>query len=542
MRVTGVGHAGVRFDTAGGSVLCDPWTNPTFFASWVPFPDNTGLDWAELGRCDYLYVSHLHRDHFDADNLRDNVSKGARILLPDYPTDELENELRDLGFRHFVRTRSSEPVELDGGLRIMITSLKGPGDGPIGDSALSLDDGTARIVNQNDAHPLDIPQLLEFGAYDAHFTQFSGAIWWPMVYDLPAAAKREFARRKRIGQEDRAMRYVREVGAPHVFPTAGPPCFLDDDLFRWNGLGYGDVEGQSIFTDQWEFLGRLRELGHDGGHLLLPGTTCTIDGSEVSGLTHPMPDAEVESIFLDKETYLRAFAERARPAIAARKARWAAPQPDILRQLKEWIEPLMKRADHLCDGIGGPVRMDLHGMPADTPGVDDVVDGVGTLSLAFDFTAREIRVWDGESCRYRWGVPAELVATNVARGEVDWSNSLFLSVRFTATRVGQYNEYLYTFFKCLSEERIDYVENWYDAANDDGRDVELDGWRVQARCPHLQADLSKFGAVDGDVLTCTLHNWKFNLATGRCLTSAGHEIRAEKLGRHEDGTASSWRP
>jgi UDP-MurNAc hydroxylase len=52
---------------------------------------------------------------------------------------------------------------------------------------------------------------------------------------------------------------------------------------------------------------------------------------------------------------------------------------------------------------------------------------------------------------------------------------------------------------------------------------------MQARCPHLQADLSKFGSVDGDVLTCTLHNWTFNLATGRCLTSAGHEIRAEKI-------------
>lgn len=327
------------------------------------------------------------------------------------------------------------------------------------------------------------------------------------------------------------MRYIREVGAPHVFPTAGPPCFLDDELFKWNALGYEGVEGESIFTDQWEFLGRMRELGHSAGsdqqgHLLLPGTTVEIGHGTVSELTHPIPDAEIETIFLDKERYLRDFAERTRPVIEAQKARWAAPQPDILRQLKEWIEPLMKRADHMCDGIGGAVRMDLHGMPADTPGVDED----GTLSLAFDFAAREIRLYGGEQARYRWGVPATLVQTNIATGEVDWSNSLFLSVRFTASRVGQYNEYLYTFFKCLSEERMDYVENWYDAQNDDGRDIELDGWRVQARCPHLSADLSKFGAVDGDVLTCTLHNWKFNLATGRCLTSAGHEIRAEKLG------------
>ena len=31
----------------------------------------------------------------------------------------------------------------------------------------------------------------------------------------------------------------------------------------------------------------------------------------------------------------------------------------------------MKRADHMCDGIGGVVRMDLTGMPAGTPGIDD---------------------------------------------------------------------------------------------------------------------------------------------------------------------------
>ena len=534
MRVTGLGHAGMRFDTRGGSVLCDPWTNPTFFASWVPFPDNSGLDWDALGQTDYLYVSHLHRDHFDAALLRDHVSKSAQVLLPDFPTDELEDELRALGFHRFVRTESGVAQELEGGLRVMVTSLKGPGDGPIGDSALSLDDGTARVVDQNDAHPLDIPQLLEFGAYDAHFTQFSGAIWWPMVYDLPDAAKREFARRKRVGQEDRAMRYIREVGAAHVFPTAGPPCFLDDDLFRWNAEGYGDVEGQSIFTDQWQFLGRMRELGREAGsdqqgHLLLPGTTLEIRGHTVSDVTHPMPDAEVEAIFTDKETYLRDFAIRSKPAIDAEKATWVAPPVDLLAQLKAWMEPLMARADHLCTGIGGPVRLDLTG----ARGVEGA-DSDDVLPVSIDFAEREVRVWHGESARYRWTTPATLVATNLARGEVDWSNSLFLSLRFTATRVGQYNEYLYTFFKCLSTERIDYVENWYDEQNDDGRDIVLGGWNVQSRCPHLKADLSKFGAVDGDVLTCTLHNWKFNLATGRCLTSAGHEIRAS---RREDAPA-----
>ncbi|MGB6225875.1 MAG: Rieske 2Fe-2S domain-containing protein [Pseudonocardiaceae bacterium] len=506
MRITGLGHAGLYIETHSGSVLCDPWVNPAFFGSWFPFPDNSELDWDSLGQADYLYVSHLHRDHFDAELLARHVRKDTTVLLPDYPTDELERELRALGFTEFLRTQSGVPVERDG-LRIMITALTGPSDGPIGDSALSLDDGRTVLLNQNDAHPLDVEMLREFGDVHAYFTQFSGAIWWPMVYELPEGAKREFARRKRAGQSDRALRYIDAVEAAQVFPTAGPPCFLDEELFHLNGHG---VDEESIFTDQVEFLAELRAARPAvSAHLLLPGTVADFDGPHCT-LTHERHTGrEIRRIFGEKTGYLRELQRRKQPELASERATRAQVPADLLDRLKAWWEPRLKRADNLCEGVGGPVRLDA-----------------GELSIVIDFLAREVRHYAGESCRYRLSTAADLVATNVARREVDWSNSLFLSCRFTANRVGQYNEYVYTFFKCLSEERIDYVENWYDERNDDGQDIELDGWRVQRRCPHLRADLGRFGSVENGVLTCALHGWRFDLATGRCLTSGGHEIRA----------------
>ncbi|HEY2762414.1 MAG TPA: Rieske 2Fe-2S domain-containing protein [Pseudonocardiaceae bacterium] len=508
MRVTGVGHAGLFIETGAGSVLCDPWVTPAFFGSWFPFPDNSHLDWDTFGQADYLYVSHLHRDHFDADLLRRHVRTDTTVLLPDYPTDELERELAAIGFGTFLRTRSGVPVERDG-LRIMITSLTGPSDGPIGDSALSLDDGRTVILNQNDAHPLDIEQLREFGDVHGYFTQFSGAIWWPMVYDLPEAAKKEFARRKRAGQSDRALRYIDAVDAAHVFPTAGPPCFLDEELFDVNGLGR---DGESIFTDQAEFIDELREARPAvSAHLLLPGTVAEFDGPDCT-LTHAHSAAEIEHIFTEKTAYLRELQARKQPELARERASRAAVPADLLEQLKAWWEPLLKRAEHICTGVGGPVRLD-----------------VGERPLVVDFTAREVRDYAGEHCRYRLSTSADLVATTVARREVDWSNSLFLSLRFRAGRVGQYNEFVYIFFKCLSEERIDYVENWYEEQNDDGGDIEIGGWRVQRRCPHLRADLARFGSVEDGVLTCALHGWRFDLGKGRCLTAAGHEIRASRV-------------
>ena len=111
-----------------------------------------------------------------------------------------------------------------------------PADGPAGDSAIVIADSSARILNQNDSRPRDADEFRDLGPYDGHFTQFSGAIWYPMVYDFEDAEKELLGRRKRADQETRALAYIRDADAAFVFPCAGPPCFLDDSLFNLNDL------------------------------------------------------------------------------------------------------------------------------------------------------------------------------------------------------------------------------------------------------------------------------------------------------------------
>ncbi|MCF8540157.1 MAG: Rieske 2Fe-2S domain-containing protein [Aurantimicrobium sp.] len=509
MRVTGLGHAGLFIETLGGSVLCDPWVHPAFFGSWFPFPDNRGLDWEKFGKADYLYVSHRHRDHFDPQLLQRYVPTDITVLLPEYPTDDLERDLRALGYTNIFYTKAGEVIERDG-LRIMVTPMRAPSDGPVGDSSLSLDDGTAVILDQNDAHPLDLDALLGFGKVDAYFTQFSGAIWWPMAYDLTLEEKQHFAQLKRDAQTKRAQFYITKIDAPHVFPMAGPPMFLDDELFGFNGSG---VNGESIFTDQAEFLDVLTEShAQAAGHIFMPGTVVEIEHGNVTVTNELFTDDEIRHMFANKWEYFENQRSTRQAELAAEKASRAPVPADLFEQVKAWWEPLMKRAPTLCDGIGALVRF--------TIGDDDLVA---------DFPKGEVRRFNDEACRYWFTIPADLVATNLRDHEIDWSNSIFLSVRFQAGRIGKFNEYLYTFMKCLSPERIDYVENWYSEQSDTGEDIRIDDWLVQRRCPHLRADLSKAGTVENGVLTCSLHDWKFDLATGRCLTSHGHEIRASKI-------------
>ncbi len=102
-------------------------------------------------------------------------------------------------------------------------------------------------------------------------------------------------------------------------------------------------------------------------------------------------------------------------------------------------------------------------------------------------------------------------------------------MQFAVGRSGKFNELLTTFLKCLSRDRIEYVENWYAEQSDVSEDIQLDEWVVQRRCPHLRADLSKTGKIEDGVLTCSLHDWKWDLDSGKCLTSQGHPIRASRV-------------
>jgi UDP-MurNAc hydroxylase len=98
-------------------------------------------------------------------------------------------------------------------------------------------------------------------------------------------------------------------------------------------------------------------------------------------------------------------------------------------------------------------------------------------------------------------------------------NSLFLSCRFEADRDGKYNEYVYNFFKCLSPERLQYAEGYYAEQSRVQELWRFDGHLVQRRCPHLKADLARFGEIEDGILTCTMHGWRFEIETGRCLTA-----------------------
>jgi UDP-MurNAc hydroxylase len=511
MKIRFLGHASLYVETKQGSVLCDPWFNPAFFGSWYPFPANDHIEPASIGTPDFLYVSHQHHDHFDRKFLTEHVSKDTWVLLPAYPLKKLRSALEECGFHKFVEVPNDEPMEV-GGLRVAISALVSPSDGPTGDSGLVLDDGDTMIFNQNDSHPMNLDKLKSIGSFDGHFLQFSGAIWYPFVYNLPPERMEFFGKRKRLNQQERALGFVRALDAKHVFPCAGPPCFLDDDLFELNDF---QNKPSNIFCDQTVFLDTMRRNGRDNGHLMIPDTVIELDGrAGTCELASPLPQSEIDRIFAAKRDYLEAYQARMRPRIEAFRRSLPHDQVEIVPALKAWFEPLLKAADNICGHVNTQVLFDC------SPKVKFVID----------FHERSVREWTDEVCPYRFFVAPALIEKCILDRCEDWVNELFLSCRFRAERDMPYNEHLYSFFKCLTPERLEYVESYYAQKINDDENVVLDGYLIQRYCPHLKADLTRFGRVENGILTCQMHGWQFDLANGgACINTRGHQIRVQQV-------------
>ena len=222
MRVTGIGHAGMRFETAGGSVLCDPWTNPTFFASWVPFPDNTGSTGRARALRLPLRLAPAPRPLRRGEPARSTSPRTRGCCCPTSPPTSSRTSCASWAsatscapVRASRRSSTAACASWSPRSRARATARSATRRSPSTTAPPASSTRTTRTRSTSRSCWSSAPTTRTSPSSPAR----SGGRW---STTCPKAAKREFARRKRIGQEDRAMRYIREVGAPQRLPHRGP--------------------------------------------------------------------------------------------------------------------------------------------------------------------------------------------------------------------------------------------------------------------------------------------------------------------------------
>jgi L-ascorbate metabolism protein UlaG (beta-lactamase superfamily)/nitrite reductase/ring-hydroxylating ferredoxin subunit len=517
--VTALGHAGLRLDAPGIRVLADPWLSQAgaFLGAWFPFPDNSHLLTPDLLDVDLIVVSHEHLDHLDLDLIA-GLPAEIPVVIPRYPSTIMQRRLRAIGRTRVVVLDAWQRYPLGDGPDNWLTVI--PEQCPMShDSAVLIKVAGRSVLHTNDAR-ISLAQTRRAmteagGQFDLMGAQMSGASWHPVRYEYDEVERERISTIKRVGKFKAVTRLVRQVQPRLVMPYAGPPCFLDDDLFDLNsGLRPG-----GIFPDQGEALAWLADrLPEQPGVCLLPGDRVDLASLEVTR------DPQWQDFSLDagpaaRRRYLTEYAERRRAAI---DAVWTANPPAALglaERFKAHFESLGTLSEYFLARIGMTVRFEVEGPNG---GVWDAHIGPDQVRVDLnggDCHADYRLILDG-----RW-------LDGVVSGRTRWEE-LLLSLRFTARRQpDQYNDYLVGLLKHADRAALRAVEE-FEAARDPEETIEItaNGETIQISrfCPHAGEDLAETGVVVNGVLRCLGHNFEFDLSTGDCLNARADSLRIKR--------------
>jgi len=499
MKITSLGHAGLKVQTENVTLLVDPWLSPegAFLGSWFQYPDNQHLLTSELFQPTAIAISHEHLDHLDPWFLEQLPSE-TPVIIPRYSSPVLKQKIVSAGLKEIIELSQWESIQVAEEISLFFVSEYSPMNH---DSAMVIVGNGQTILNLNDAR-LSVAQLRSIrtkvgGVIDILALQGAGASWYPMCYEYPKERQRELSQRKRIAKFNYLERAITATEAVTVIPFAGPPCFLDPEL-AWVNI---EMEN-GIFPDQQQVVDWLEERNIKNTMILLPG-----DAFDVSTNTKAADPIWHNFSFSKRDTYLEDYSERRTANLLALKDRYLQPIESLYLPFQNYFQHLLAMSPYFNSKIGMRVGFDITGPCGGKwavdfrPGLEGVYDEMGECNYKYQFASR-------------W-LPSLL------DGSLLWED-FFLSLRFQAWRNPDiYNDHLLGLLKFACIESLQAVENYENSMNSQERITihsEGDNYLVQRHCPHANFDLHEVGEVlPGGVLRCLGHHYEFDLNTGKCL-------------------------
>lgn len=98
MKVRKLGSATVLVETQDARILCDPWLiDGAYYGSWCNFPPIELEDY-DLSNLDFIYISHIHPDHFDPRTM-ERIDKNTPVLIHRYHQNFLKRNIERIGFK-----------------------------------------------------------------------------------------------------------------------------------------------------------------------------------------------------------------------------------------------------------------------------------------------------------------------------------------------------------------------------------------------------------------------------------------------------------
>ena len=435
MRVTYYGQACTLIEAGGRKILTDPWlTEGAYLGSWfhTHLLRDSGVGPETIPHdLDYLFLSHEHHDHTDVETLK-TLPKTIPILICKFATAKFRSFLEQLGFTNIRELNSGEKLDLGDGLAVTILNTVEYTN----DSAILVEHGSVRLLNETDCK-LGYEVLSKIGSegLDIGFFMFSGANWYPMLYDYPDDVMLSLVERRRRSLLRSLVQRVKLTKPKFAVPAAGPCTVLDPEMLWLNSTDCG------IFIDPEEAVRAIEEAKLPTQPLYMAATDTW--GSETGYRSNAPTFFKQPRI-----EYIRDASERMAPAIREKRAIEPGPNPDLTNLLPKHFNALAAaQTPDSRKRINAKLALAVWGQHGGQWTVDFTASGP-------DFVREGIL----PDWTYKIDVEDKLISPFVT-GEEPFFEDLLLSLRFRASRrPDEFNEPLYHF---LYEPDPEKFHNWY---------------------------------------------------------------------------------
>ncbi len=200
-------------------IVCDPWFKDGIFdGSWYTFPRlNDPL--TKIGDVDYIYISHIHPDHYDPETLKAYQEKYGKkkILIGNFSVNHLFKKMQSEKFD--VEVIESKQIG-DTILHILPNETGSISDI---DTALIVQHKDSSVLNMNDCvyNPKHVSKIKELVPNpDIALLAYTGASAYPQTFYDTAILPEKVEERKQV-YFDRYKKMNAHLGAKVNLPFAG---------------------------------------------------------------------------------------------------------------------------------------------------------------------------------------------------------------------------------------------------------------------------------------------------------------------------------
>lgn len=519
MNIVYLGHAGFLVETEKTVIIMDPWVSKfgAFDCSWFQFPCNHHMDGFIIDKIKntaksvYLYISHEHKDHFDAAFLKRLNGMKFRYIIPEFRRTELFDLVSSLTDQEIILCGDNRKVCLNGEDEYVKIYTN---DSELNrDSAILYACNGQKFFNMNDCKISDRIETIkqEEGNIRAFACQFSGATWHPVCYDYPPKKYAQVSTKKKLSKFESVALAIERVAPDIYIPSAGPAVFLDPKLIEIN------FQPHNTFPRNPEVIKFLNKRLKTSKPMLLdlvPGDS--IGMGDVIDVAYTDKARVREAEF---RNYVLNYASRYTALFEERITAFSEDElSGIVRRL---VHEFSDKLDNfpLRIKIQRPLYIEFHDYP--------------DIRIKIDFQSNHVgRTFEKPYGDYYMIKTYSYDIKRVLDGLLTWEDYA-LTFRMQLNREPDVYQVLMQGFLLLEKEDMNhFCEKILSIQNRTERIVvEVGGCRysVDRYCPHEGGDLKQAWSEEGRYLVCSRHRWYFDLEDGGICNTNSATINAIPL-------------